>query len=69
MQIDKNIPIPRRSSWAEIAEKMEEGDSVFLPTQSKASTLATAIRKLGFTAQQKKEGEGVRVWRGAAKNV
>ena len=69
MEIEKGIPIPRVSNWASLANRMEVDDSVYLETQSKASTLATAIRKSGFSACQRREGEGFRVWKGAAKNV
>jgi hypothetical protein len=67
--IEKNVPLPfpriERGYWVKIAAAMEVGDSVFVPNQTSShqTTLGACLRKLGARVAQRKEGDGIRVWR------
>lgn len=66
-QIEKNVPIESlpRGKWSVMASDMEVGDSVLVKDQAEAARLCQAIRAKDFTASQRKQENGVRVWKRA----
>jgi hypothetical protein len=67
LTIEKNIPIPFAQAgrpsktvwWG-----MEVGDSVFVKgMKSSGGTYSYVKRKTGWKFAQRKEGDGIRVWR------
>lgn len=69
MIIEKGIPLPTnaRTDWS-FLEKMEIGDSVFIPEVSGAAVAARATQKtsvahMRFKTQCKKGMGGTRIWR------
>jgi len=67
--IEKNVPLPRERAangyWNEVASAMKVGDSVLMPScgASRPAALYIALRRLGASVAQRKEKDGVRVWR------
>tara|TARA_R100001530_G_scaffold115723_1_gene82696 strand:- start:180 stop:413 length:234 start_codon:yes stop_codon:yes gene_type:complete len=65
--IDKNIPVPRKrtidSAWGSIADSMEVGDSILVPTRGKATGLVHVLRRRDFRAPTRVEKGGIRVWK------
>ena len=62
MNIEKDIPIPL-TKVAEIAKKMNFGDSVLFPGMQEARNLRDAIQKQGSIAISRTVPEGVRIWK------
>lgn len=67
-KIEKNKPVPKRSSFISVFEQMEVGDSVFIAGQKDAGDSAglscryySKTRGKDFTCH--KEPGGVRIWR------
>lgn len=65
--IEKGVPIPKNTShgwnvkWKELGEKMEEGDSIVLPSAQAAVFQANVkITREGFRIITKREGVGKR---------
>ena len=73
MQIDSDIPIPRRTGrgkWQQLSDQMNVGDSVLL-TVKEANTFRAALNSLGFKCvirTEDKEQGHVRVWKSEQKN-
>ena len=71
MNIDKNIPLPRRNSdvaYADALERMEVGDSILVPSQEEALRVYHWFRcrnmKTAMRAQwDSGTYQGHRVWR------
>lgn len=65
LKIDKNIPIPDRyqTEVKSFVQDMEIGDSVEVETLSKACTIQTVLRRLGYNSTQRKLENSYRVWR------
>jgi len=68
-KIEKNIPIPVRGKWQELADNMQDGDSVLL-CYNKAMSLLRALNKrsiiTGFDGTSKKVSGNppkFRVWK------
>jgi len=66
-QIEKDVPKESapRGRWSVMASKMEIGNSVQVKDYSEAQRLCQAIRAKGFKASQRKNSEGIRVWKEA----
>jgi hypothetical protein len=64
-QIDENVPMESipRGKWSVMAGKMNHRDSVLVKDQAEAARLCQAIRAKGFKASQRKQLDGVRVWK------
>ena len=74
-KIEKNIPIPERlhsgglpkgSGFKGLLKDLEVGDSVFRKgwTSARAAAALYVARKChGYSYVQRKEGDGVRIWR------
>ena len=62
MNIEKDIPIPL-TKVAEVAKKMDFGDSVLFPGMQEARNLRDAIQKQGSIAISRTVPEGVRIWK------
>ena len=67
-QIEKNVPKESapRGKWSVMASEMNINDSVQVKDYSEAQRLCQAIRAKGFKASQRKNSEGIRVWKEAA---
>ena len=71
MEIQKNIPVPKRkepTSKKSIIEKMEIGDCVFIKDaddqkHKDVEYCRKTMRRLGFTPVTRKFENGVRVWK------
>jgi hypothetical protein len=67
LTIEKNIPIPSVKSGREntsIWWEMEVGDSVWVKGMNpSAGTYYYVSKKNGWVFTQRKEGDGIRVWR------
>ena len=71
LKIEKSIPVPtrqRRNKFGDVAEKMNVGDSVFVPGMTGAQAgnrfrMAAAYRNLKMKFSGRNEGDGARVWR------
>lgn len=67
MEIEKGVPLPRRSAdrrkWSDLAEKMEPEDSVACDSESDASSLRLALKRHGYVAAVRKVDRKFRVWR------
>ena len=65
--IEKDIPVPRKrtidSEWGSIADNMEVGDSILVPTRNKATGLVHALRRRDFIGVTRIEEGGIRVWK------
>lgn len=62
-KIESGIPIPPRSEWAALLDKMKPGDSVVLSV-AKATALRAQARYAGVTMTSRTEGPNlVRIWR------
>lgn len=64
--IERGIPITgkaRPGAYRELAEQMQVGDSVLFETDTKASCLRMALRKMNCQSAQRATKEGVRIWR------
>lgn len=67
--IEKNVPLPNRKTekYVEAFEKMEDGDSFLVDdepiTQLLRSRISSAAMRAGCQLKQKKEGNGLRIWR------
>lgn len=66
-KIEKNIPLPKQIGWGKwslIADKMEAGDSVLLPTESKneALSLCQTLRRRNYKPVSRTVNGGIRVW-------
>ena len=62
MNIEKNIPIPL-ATYAEVAKKMDFGDSVLFAGMQEANELRQAIQKQGSIAIWRAPPNGIRVWK------
>ena len=68
VRIAKKKPFPRTrrklGRWAEMALRMEVGDSVRLDTEIKAQTLVRVLRRYKMRGSQRVQGDDTfRVWR------
>lgn len=66
MKIEKNIPLPkRRNQWADLARKMEVGDSVLLKNTAEALSLGLAVKRIfkGKVTTAKQACGNIRTWR------
>lgn len=77
VEIEKGIPMPvvsryqTRRGWAEIARRMEVGDSVLMtdlaeakaPANVAKTRLANSTRPLGYKFSARRVEGGYRVWR------
>ena len=62
MNIEKDIPIPL-TKVAEVAKKMDFGDSVLFAGMQQANGLRQAIQREGCIAISRTVPEGVRIWK------
>lgn len=70
IKIEKGVPLPpstKIGKWRDLLEKLEVGDSFFLPNNVRAanihSNLAVPARRLGIKITVRAISDGVRVWR------
>lgn len=64
--IERNVPMPKRQyrgKWQSLIDQMQTGDSVLLPVRQGQSFVAS-LTKRGFRANQRRDGENIRVWKG-----
>ena len=67
-KIEYGVPIPkgkrgRKPIWRDLANKMQEGDSVLLPEEQNPKPLSFAIDRIGHVAVTRKMQDGTRVWK------
>lgn len=68
-KIEKNVPMPpkmKESKWAKLIIDMELGDSIYFESvdmKKQIGALRIAGKKRGMKFAQRKQSEGIRVWR------
>jgi hypothetical protein len=68
VRIDKGIPMPKKSSggrgkWLKAIQQMRVGDSIYVSNIKDCVALRRAMYREGMKMKQRREGNGIRVWR------